>query len=48
MLRGYSGYNLAWAQHLISEIFPLDAPVKPALVTVFFGANDAALADGVK
>lgn len=49
MLRGYSGYNLAWAQHLLAKVFPLQAPpLKPALVTIFFGANDAALAGGVK
>lgn len=48
MLRGYSGYNLAWAQHLVHKVFPPDAAVKPALVTVFFGANDAALAGGVR
>lgn len=48
MLRGYSGYNIAWVQHLVQKVFPSDASIKPALVTVFFGANDAALADGVK
>lgn len=49
VLRGYSGYNLAWAQHLLAKVFPLQAPpLKPALVTIFFGANDAALAGGVK
>lgn len=47
VLRGYSGYNIAWAQHLVQKVFPQDAAIKPALVTVFFGANDAALADGV-
>ena len=42
-LRGYSGYNTRWARHLIPHVFP-SAPNarKPALVTVFFGANDAA------
>lgn len=48
VVRGYSGYNLVWVQHLIAKVFPKDSPVKPALVTVFFGANDAALAGGVK
>jgi lysophospholipase L1-like esterase len=48
LLRGYSGYNIAWAQHLVPALFPMDAAVKPSLVTVFFGANDAALAGGVR
>lgn len=45
---GYSGYNSRWALHLMHKIFPLDAAAPlppPRLVTVFFGANDAALPD---
>ncbi|PSC75981.1 GDSL esterase lipase [Micractinium conductrix] len=52
--RGYSGYNTRWALHLLPHIFPLPptnaaaaaaAPPPPRLVTVWFGANDAALPD---
>lgn len=42
MLRGYSGYNTAWALHLLQALFP-QGMAAPALVTVFFGANDAVL-----
>ena len=42
--RGYSGYNTAWATHLLPLVFPPSAEA-PALVTVFLGANDAALPD---
>lgn len=48
VLRGYSGYNLKWAAHMLQAIFPLDAPSPPDLATVFFGANDAALKGGCK
>ena len=42
-LRGYSGYNTRWARHLVPHLFRIGRGVaKPALVTVFFGANDAA------
>jgi len=41
--RGYSGYNSRFATHLLNHIFPPSTPVQ--LVTVFFGANDAALPD---
>jgi isoamyl acetate esterase len=43
--RGYSGYNTRWALSLADHIFPADVTSKVELVTVFFGANDAALAD---
>lgn len=46
ILRGYSGYNIVWASHLLQAVFPSDAPSLPDLVTVFFGANDAALKGG--
>ena len=42
--RGYSGYNTAWATQLLPLVFPPGSQV-PALVTVFLGANDAALPD---
>jgi len=46
VLRGYSGYNTVWAGHLLNQVFP-PAPTRgPALVTIFFGANDAAIKDG--
>lgn len=43
-LRGFSGYTSRWIQHVLPALFPaarVDAA--PALVTVFLGANDAAL-----
>eukprot|EP01018_Ginkgo_biloba_P001151 Gb_05171 [translate_table: standard] len=43
VLRGYSGYNTRWALFLLSKIFPLQSSEAPLVVTVFFGANDAAL-----
>ena len=45
VLRGYSGYNTRWARLLLPKIFPTSPPVPAKLVTVFFGANDAALPD---
>jgi hypothetical protein len=45
VLRGYSGYNTRWARFLLPKIFPLSASEPTRLVTVFFGANDAALPD---
>ncbi|XP_065875805.1 GDSL esterase/lipase At5g62930-like [Euphorbia lathyris] len=43
LVRGYGGYNTRWALFLLHHIFPLDATRHPAALTVFFGANDAAL-----
>lgn len=48
--RGYSGYNTRWALQLLGKLFPPAAEgvatsTAPCLVTVFFGANDAALPD---
>ncbi len=45
VLRGYSGYNTRWARFLLPKVFPLSASEPTKLVTVFFGANDAALPD---
>ena len=42
VLRGYSGYNSAWALHLLAKVFP-EGMRPPALITIFFGANDAVL-----
>ena len=42
--RGYSGYNTRWASHLLHSIFPPDQH-QIQLVTLFWGANDAALPD---
>ncbi|KAK9915119.1 hypothetical protein WJX75_004950 [Coccomyxa subellipsoidea] len=43
--RGYSGYNTRWAKYIAPVIFPASQKMPPQLVTVFFGANDAALPD---
>jgi lysophospholipase L1-like esterase len=44
--RGFSGYNSRWALQLLDRIFPEDrAAGHILLATIFFGANDAALAD---
>ncbi|KAL1810330.1 hypothetical protein DCAR_0730020 [Daucus carota subsp. sativus] len=43
LVRGYGGYNTRWALFLLHPIFPLDATTPPLAVTIFFGANDAAL-----
>jgi len=47
VLRGYSGYNTAWALHLLAKVFQ-EGMRPPALVTIFFGANDAALKGRIK
>ncbi|CAK9222476.1 unnamed protein product [Sphagnum troendelagicum] len=44
-LRGYSGYNTRWALLLLDKVFPKVSSSAPEVVTVFFGANDAALPD---
>ncbi|KAL3716874.1 hypothetical protein ACJRO7_008451 [Eucalyptus globulus] len=44
VLRGYGGYNTRWALFLLHHIFPLDSSKPPVATTIFFGANDAALA----
>lgn len=44
MNRGFGGYNTRWAMHLLPKVFTeVDIP---DFVTVFYGANDAALCDG--
>uniref|UniRef100_A0A0D6QZP6 Uncharacterized protein n=1 Tax=Araucaria cunninghamii TaxID=56994 RepID=A0A0D6QZP6_ARACU len=43
VLRGYGGYNTRWALFLLDKIFPPQSSHPPSVVTVFFGANDAAL-----
>ncbi|KAH9546864.1 hypothetical protein CY35_11G004000 [Sphagnum magellanicum] len=42
ILRGYSGYNTSWALFVLDKIFP-KCSSPPDVVTVCFGANDAAL-----
>ncbi|GFP92360.1 GDSL esterase/lipase at5g62930 [Phtheirospermum japonicum] len=48
VLRGYGGYNTRWALFLLHHIFPLPLSTMPppVAVTIFFGANDAALLSG--
>lgn len=41
--RGYSGYNTRWAGYLLDAVFP-DDQADVRLVTLFWGANDAAIA----
>ncbi|XP_058088222.1 GDSL esterase/lipase At5g62930 [Magnolia sinica] len=43
MVRGYDGYNTRWALFLLNQLFPLSCTKPPVAVTIFFGANDAAL-----
>ena len=43
--RGYSGYNSRWALQLLDRVLPAEKAGKILLATVFFGANDAALAE---
>ncbi|KAM3307802.1 GDSL esterase/lipase isoform X1 [Capsicum chacoense] len=45
LVRGYAGYNTTWGLIMLQHLFQLDAPSpKPvAGMTIFFGANDAAL-----
>ncbi|PIN23534.1 Isoamyl acetate-hydrolyzing esterase [Handroanthus impetiginosus] len=46
VLRGYGGYNTRWALFLLHHLFPLGSATPPIAVTIFFGANDAALLEG--
>ncbi|PPS05135.1 hypothetical protein GOBAR_AA15552 [Gossypium barbadense] len=46
VLRGYGGYNTRWALFLLHHLFPLGLTKPPVATTIFFGANDAALAGG--
>ncbi|GAB4816964.1 hypothetical protein N2152v2_004010 [Parachlorella kessleri] len=43
--RGYSGYNSRWALQLLDRVLPEEKAGEILLATVFFGANDAALAE---
>ncbi|XP_074567428.1 GDSL esterase/lipase At5g45920 [Curcuma longa] len=48
VLRGYSGYNTRWALKTVERAMEGVCPegsAPPAVVTVFFGANDASLPD---
>ena len=46
--RGFGGYNTQWALCLLQRVFPNPMENPPVLVTVFFGANDDALAEGAR
>ncbi|XP_022090695.1 isoamyl acetate-hydrolyzing esterase 1 homolog isoform X2 [Acanthaster planci] len=41
--RGFSGYNTSWARFILRQCFPGEMLTGVALVTLFFGANDASL-----
>eukprot|EP01104_Vermistella_antarctica_P007674 TRINITY_DN1880_c2_g1_i1.p1 TRINITY_DN1880_c2_g1~~TRINITY_DN1880_c2_g1_i1.p1 ORF type:complete len:255 (-),score=21.40 TRINITY_DN1880_c2_g1_i1:20-784(-) len=47
--RGFSGYNTTWALEVLDDVFgvhtcaPQSNEPRPLLVTIFFGANDAAV-----
>ncbi|CAM6125924.1 unnamed protein product [Calypogeia fissa] len=43
VLRGFSGYNTRWVLPMLDKTFPAKSSNPPLLVTVFFGANDAAV-----
>ncbi|KAL6839574.1 hypothetical protein ACP4OV_030513 [Aristida adscensionis] len=45
VLRGYSGYNTRWAARVAARAVASIPGAAVAAVTVFFGANDAALPD---
>ncbi|KZV53217.1 GDSL-motif lipase/hydrolase family protein [Dorcoceras hygrometricum] len=46
VLRGYSGYNTRWALKVKENVLhPSESSRPPAVVIVFFGANDACLPD---
>lgn len=40
---GFGGYNTIWALHLMDEVFEGCNAENTLLVTLFFGANDAAI-----
>ena len=44
--RGLSGYNTTWALEALKHIIEEWKPNSPSLITIFFGANDAALENG--
>lgn len=47
LLRGYGGYTSRWALFLLDAVLPKNVTPPPALVTVWFGANDASLPDHI-
>lgn len=48
-LRGFSGYNTRWINHIIDQIVPQKGSGSQYdLATLWFGANDAALPDCYK
>ncbi|KAK9831127.1 hypothetical protein WJX74_004350 [Apatococcus lobatus] len=45
--RGLSGYNSRWAKYILPRVLELRSQ-PPALLTIWFGANDAVLPDRLK
>lgn len=41
--RGHETYNTRWALEIFGPLFAGDKGAPPALVTIFFGANDASI-----
>ena len=48
LLRGYGGYTSRWALFLLDAVLPKNVTPPPALVTIWFGANDASLPDHIR
>ncbi len=46
MNRGFGGYNTRWALHMLNRVFESADADNTLLVTIFFGANDAARPEG--
>ena len=43
--RGYGGYNSRWGLKLLHQVLAQTDGRRVALMTIWFGANDAALPD---
>ncbi|XP_022107886.1 isoamyl acetate-hydrolyzing esterase 1 homolog, partial [Acanthaster planci] len=43
VVRGFSGYNTTWGRIILPRCIPRDDLTHVAMVTIFFGANDATL-----
>ncbi|XP_054785201.1 GDSL esterase/lipase WDL1-like [Prosopis cineraria] len=43
VLRGYSGWNSRRALEVLSQVFPKEGGVQPAMIIVYFGGNDSML-----
>jgi isoamyl acetate esterase len=44
--RGFGGYNTRWAKVFLNDVLAGCTPDNTKLVTIWFGANDAARPDG--